>query len=154
MGTVHAYAVQRGYPTNPRATLQELGAAFKTSFFALMTPGVIIGGKVFGWFIATESAAIAVVCASVLSLIVYREMDLRCLKAALPNTGKLAGVTLFCVGAASAFGWLMAYCKMPQAILSGVSSWRMGFIETGFFNAALFLVVGCFLDARQALRTP
>ncbi|MFY7960241.1 MAG: TRAP transporter large permease, partial [Elsteraceae bacterium] len=151
MGTVHAYAVRRGYPTYPRASLQQLGAAFKTSVFALMTPGIIIGGKVFGWFTATESAAIAVVYASVLSLIVYREMDMKGLKAALLDTGKLAGVTLFCVGTASAFGWLMAYYKMPQAILSGVSSWGMSFIETGFFIAAVFLLVGCFLDAIPAI---
>ena len=44
---------------------------------ALMTPAIIIGGKVFGWFTATESACIAVLYAGVLSLFVYREMDLQ-----------------------------------------------------------------------------
>ena len=38
------------------------------------------GGKIFGWFTATESACIAVLYASVLSLLVYREMDLRGLR--------------------------------------------------------------------------
>ena len=32
-----------------------------------MTPGIIIGGKIFGWFTATESACIAVLYAGVLS---------------------------------------------------------------------------------------
>ncbi len=60
-------------------------------------------------------------------------------------------MTLFCVGTASAFGWLMAYYKMPQAILAGVSSWGMSFYETGFFIAGVFLLVGCFLDAIPAI---
>ena len=89
--------------------------------------------------------------AAVLSLIVYREMDLKGLHSALLDTGKLAGIALFCVGTASTFGWLLAYYKIPEAILSGVSSWGMGFTTTGFFIAFVFLVVGCFLDAIPAI---
>jgi TRAP-type C4-dicarboxylate transport system permease large subunit len=60
-------------------------------------------------------------------------------------------VALFCVGTASAFGWLLAYYKIPEAILAGVSAWGMGKIATGFFIAGVFLVVGCFLDAIPAI---
>ncbi|HZA94996.1 MAG TPA: TRAP transporter large permease subunit, partial [Burkholderiaceae bacterium] len=118
---------------------------------ALMTPVIIIGGKIFGWFTATESACIAVLYAAVLSIVVYREMNLKGLHSALLDTGKLAGIALFCVGTASAFGWLLAYYQIPKAILAGVSAWNMGFTETGFFIAFVFLVVGCFLDAIPAI---
>jgi tripartite ATP-independent transporter DctM subunit len=151
MATVHAYAKKRGYPTYPRASLRELGFATWISLPALMTPFIIIGGKVFGWFTATESACIAVLYAGVLSLVVYREMDLKALYGALGETGRLAAVALFCVGTASAFGWLLAYYKIPEAILAGVSAWGMGKIMTGFFIAGVFLVVGCFLDAIPAI---
>lgn len=147
MGTVHAYAKLRRYPTYPRAGLGEVGAATLVALPALATPALIIGGKVFGWFTATESACIAVLYAGFLALLVYREMDLKGLYTALGETGRLAGVTLFCVGTASCFGWLLAYYKIPEAILSGVAAWGMGPIMTGFFVAAVFLVVGCFLDA-------
>lgn len=116
-----------------------------------MTPVIIIGGKIFGWFTATESACIAVLYAATLSLIVYRQMDLKGLRSALTDTGRLAGVTLFCVGTASAFGWMLAYYQIPKAILEGVSAWGMGSMATGFFVAAVFLVVGCFLDAIPAI---
>ncbi len=132
MATVHAYAKRRGYPTYARATMAELGRALAVSVPALMTPVIIIGGKVFGWFTATESACIG-------------------LGTALTDTGRLAGVALFCVGTASAFGWLLAYYQIPKAILAGVATWGMGPIETGFFVAAVFLVVGCFLDAIPAI---
>jgi tripartite ATP-independent transporter DctM subunit len=151
MATVHAYAVKRGYPTYPRAGLRQIGSAFSRASLALFTPGIIIGGKVFGWFTATESAAVAVIYAGFLSLIVYREMNLKGLYNALYDTGKLAGITLFCVGTASCFGWLLAYYKIPEVILTGVSSWGMGFTATGLFIAAVFLLVGCFLDAIPAI---
>src|SRR6201991_2524282 len=151
MATVHAYATARGYPTYPRETWRQLLCATWIAVPALMTPGIIIGGKIFGWFTATESACIAVLYAAVLSLFVYREMDLKGLYAALLDTGKLAGIALFCVGTASCFGWLLAYYKIPEAILTGVSAWGMGFAATGFFIAFVFLVVGCFLDAIPAI---
>ena len=151
MATVHIYATLRGYPTYPRATLIEFAKSFVVSVPALMTPVIIIGGKIFGWFTATESACIAVLYAGALSMIVYREMDLKGLNSALLDTGKLAAVALFCVGTASAFGWLLAYYQIPKAILEGVGAWHMGLTTTGFFIAAVFLVVGCFLDAIPAI---
>jgi tripartite ATP-independent transporter DctM subunit len=151
MATVHAYAKARGYPTYPRSSWRELMCASWVAIPALMTPGIIIGGKIFGWFTATESACIAVLYAATLSIIVYREMDFGGLYRALLDTGKLAGIALFCVGTASTFGWLLAYYKIPEAILTGVSAWGMGFAATGLFIAVVFLVVGCFLDAIPAI---
>jgi tripartite ATP-independent transporter DctM subunit len=151
MATVHVYAKLRNYPKYPRSTLKEVGIALVVAVPALMTPVIIIGGKIFGWFTATESAAIAVLYAGVLSIFIYREMGRRQLHGALLDTGKLAAVALFCVGTASAFGWLLAYYQIPKALLAGVSSWGMGVTATGFFIAFCFLVVGCFLDAIPAI---
>ena len=151
MATVHVYAVRRGYPTYPRATLVETFKAIGVAVPALMTPIIIIGGKIFGWFTATESACIAVLYAAALTMLVYREMDLKGLHHALLETGRLTGVALFCVGTASAFGWLLAYYQIPKALLEGVAAWGMGPVTTGFFIAGVFLVVGCFLDAIPAI---
>jgi tripartite ATP-independent transporter DctM subunit len=151
MGTVHVYAKLRNYPTYPRATLLETLRAIVVSVPALMTPVIIIGGKVFGWFTATESACIAVLYAAALTMLVYREMDFKGLHHALLETGRLTGVALFAVGTASAFGWLLAYYQIPKALLANVTAWGMGPLAVGFFIAAVFLVVGCFLDAIPAI---
>jgi tripartite ATP-independent transporter DctM subunit len=151
MGTVHVYAKLRNYPTYPRATLVETIKAIGVAVPALMTPVIIIGGKIFGWFTATESACIAVLYAAALTMLVYREMDWKGLHGALLETGRLTGVALFCVGTASAFGWLLAYYQIPKALLANVAEWGMGPVATGFFIAAVFLVVGCFLDAIPAI---
>jgi tripartite ATP-independent transporter DctM subunit len=149
MGTVHVYAKLRNYPTYPRATFKEVLTSAAVSVPALLMPVIIIGGK--GWFTATESAGIAVIYAIVLSTFFYREMTFGGLYRALLDTGRLAAVALFCVGTASAFGWLLAYYQIPKAILAGVSSWDLGLLGTGFFIAFVFLVVGCFLDAIPAI---
>jgi TRAP-type C4-dicarboxylate transport system permease large subunit len=86
-----------------------------------------------------------------LSTFFYRETGAKELYKAFLDTGRLAGVALFCIGTASAFGWLLAYYKIPQALLENVSTWGMGPIAAGFFISFCFLVVGCFLDAIPAI---
>lgn len=151
MATVHAYARLRKYPTYPRATLRELRQAMLVAVPALLTPVIIIGGKIFGWFTATESAAIAVIYSLILSMFVFRELNARKLYGALLDTGRLSAVSLFCVGTASAFGWLLAYYQIPRALLESVTALQLGLSGTGFFIAGVFLVVGCFLDAIPAI---
>lgn len=151
MANVFVIARSRGYSTYPKAPWSEFFAAALVAIPALVTPAIIIGGKVFGWFTPTESACVAVVYAAFLSLIIYREMSGPVVYRAFLDTARLASVALFCVGTASAFGWLLAYYQIPQAILSGVGTWGMTAIQTGFFIALTFLIVGCFLDAIPAI---
>src|SRR6195256_2434261 len=69
MATVHAYAKIYKYPVYPRATLREFMIAGLQSLPALLTPLIIVGGILLGWFTATESAAVAVLYAALLSSI-------------------------------------------------------------------------------------
>ncbi len=151
MATVHVYAVRRGYPTYPRESFRQLLCSIWVSLPALLTPVIIVGGILMGWFTATESACVAVLYSAVLSIFAYRAMGMKELYRTLVDTGRLAAVALFCVGTASAFGWLLAYYRIPQELLANVSSWGMGRIGVGFFIAFVFLVVGCFLDAIPAI---
>ena len=114
MATVHAYAKARGYPTYPRSSMagadvRDLGRRPRADdaghHHRRESLRLVHGDEVGG---------IAVLYAAFLSIIVYREMNMTGLYAALLDTGKLAGVTLFCVGTASTFGWLLAYYKMPK----------------------------------------
>ena len=151
MATVHVYAKRRGYPVYPRSSLKEFVMSAMESVPALMTPFIIVGGILLGWFTPTESAAVAVIYAAILSIFFYREMDHTHLYTALADTGKLSAIALFCVGTASAFGWLLAYYQIPQALLQNVTSWGMNITQVGLFIAVVFLVVGCFLDAIPAI---
>ncbi|MEO8135926.1 MAG: TRAP transporter large permease [Betaproteobacteria bacterium] len=151
MATVHVYAVRRHYPTYPRASFREFLSAAAVAVPALMTPFIIVGGILLGWFTATESAAAAVIYAALLSLVVYRQMGRKELWHALLETGRLSAIALFCVGTASIFGWLLAYFQIPKALLAHVTEWGLGPIGVGFFIVFVFLIVGCFLDAIPAI---
>ncbi|MCS0503353.1 TRAP transporter large permease [Ancylobacter mangrovi] len=151
MATVHIYATKRHYPRFARASLAELAGAALVAIPALFMPFIIAGGKIFGWFTATESAAIAGSYAIVLAVVVFRELNLKSLFATFVDTGRFAAVSLFCLGTASVFGWLLAYYKVPNALLAHAVEWNMGITATGFFVAGVFLVVGCFLDAIPAI---
>ena len=151
MATVHVYAKIYKYPVYKRATLREFVIATLVSIPALFTPFIIVGGILMGLFTATESAAIAVIYAAVLTIFIYREIDRKRLHEALAETGRLSAIALFCVGTASAFGWMLAYYQIPKALLENVTSWGMGPIGVGFFIAFVFLIVGCFLDAIPAI---
>ena len=151
MATVHAYSVKRNYPVYPRANFTEIVKSTLVAIPALLTPVIIVGGILMGWFTATESAAAAVLYAAVLSLLFYREMGFKQFMAAVLDTGKLSAVALFCVGTASVFGWLLAYYHIPKALLTNVQAWGMDVIGVGIFIAAAFLIVGCFLDAIPAI---
>jgi tripartite ATP-independent transporter DctM subunit len=151
MATVHAYSVKRNYPVYPRANFTEIVKSAVIAIPALLTPVIIVGGILLGWFTATESAAAAVLYAAVLSLLFYREMGFKQFMAAVLDTGKLSAVALFCVGTASVFGWLLAYYQIPKALLTNVQAWGMDVIGVGIFIAVAFLIVGCFLDAIPAI---
>src|SRR5258708_38749446 len=147
MATVHVYAKIYKYPVYPRATLKEFFYSAWISLPALMTAFIIVGGVLLGWFTPTESACVAVLYTILLSVFIYREMNLKNLYESFVETGRLSSVALFCVGTASAFGWLLAYYQIPRALLENVSTWGMGITQAGLFLAFVCLVVGCFLDA-------
>ncbi len=152
MATVHVYAKLRNYPKYPRSNLKEVLTAMVVAIPALMTPVIIIGGKIFGWFTATESAAIAVLYAGALSIFIYREMERQAAARRAARHGQAGGGRAVLRRAPPARS---AGCsrttRFPKALLAGVGAWGMGITATGFFIAFCFLVVGCFLDAIPAI---
>ena len=151
MATVYGYARLRNYPRYERASFGQFLRAGWLAIPALVTPAIIVGGKIFGWFTATESAAVAVLYSMALVAFLYRELQWPKLREALLETGKLTSVTLFCLGTAAVFGWLLAYYRIPQTLVSSLAGLHLGSLGTAALIAGVFLLVGCFLDAIPAI---
>ena len=128
---VYAYAKLRHYPTYERATFKEFLRTTAIAIPAMMTPGIIVGGKLLGWFTATESGAMAVLYALFLAMVAYREVGWKELKHVLFETGSFAAISLFCLGTASVFGWLLAYYKIPQALVGFIAAYDLGPVAMG-----------------------
>jgi TRAP-type C4-dicarboxylate transport system permease large subunit len=69
----------------------------------------------------------------------------------LYDSARFAAISLFCIGTASAFGWLLAYFKIPQALVDYLSQFGIGPISTGLIVAGSFLFIGMFIDAIPAI---
>jgi tripartite ATP-independent transporter DctM subunit len=151
MGTVLILARRRGYPVYARATVGEFFRALIRAVVPLLMPAIIVGGIVGGFFTATEASVVAVLYALLLGIAVYRTLEIRQIPQILYESGRFAAITLFCVGTASAFGWVLAYFHVPQLFVDSVSGWGGGIISVGLIIAACFLVVGCFIDAIPAI---
>lgn len=76
MGTVLAYARKRNYPVYARASGREFFQALGNASLALVTPAIIVGGIVFGFFKPTEASVVAVVYSVILGGLIYRSIKL------------------------------------------------------------------------------
>jgi tripartite ATP-independent transporter DctM subunit len=151
MVVVYIYARRRNYPLFARPTRKELGSVVWHALLPILTPGIIVGGIVFGFFTPTEASVVAVLYAMFLGVLVYRRLGFRQLGETLYDSGRFAAISLFCIGTASAFGWLLAYFHIPQLFVGMVSRWGGGVTSVGLITALCFLVIGCFIDAIPAI---
>ena len=148
---VYIYAKRRNYPVYAKRTGKELFAAIGHGILPILTPGIIVGGIVGGFFTPTEASVVAVLYAMFLGVVIYRRLGFRQLRETMYDSGRFAAISLFCIGTASAFGWLLAYFHIPQLFVDMVSHWGGGIVSVGFITAFCFLVIGCFIDAIPAI---
>lgn len=119
---------------------------FSKSFWALMTPVIILGGIYGGIFTPTEAAVVAVVYSVLIGKFVYKELDGKTLYECLRTTGLINGATEFMIGLSMAFASYLAMAQIPAHIASWMTSLAHSpFILLMVINVFL-LVIGCFVD--------
>lgn len=151
MVAVYIYAKKRNYPVYPRARLRAFVRVCAEAALPILTPGIIVGGIVGGLFTPTEASVVAVLYAMLLGGIIYHSVSFKQVRQTLYDSGRFAAIALFCIGTASAFGWLLAYFHIPQLVVDQISAWGGGVTSVGFITAAAFLFIGCFIDAIPAI---
>lgn len=151
MLAVYIYAKVYNYPVYTRSTLKELILAILFAVPPLMTPLIIVGGIVAGFFTPTEASAIAVLYSLLLGIIGYRTISGRDIPKIFYESARFAAISLFCIGTASAFGWLLAYYKIPLALVEFLKPYGVGTYSTGLIVAGAFLFIGMFIDAIPAI---
>lgn len=151
MVTVYVFAKIYDYPMYTRSSLKELFLALIRAVPPLMTPLIIVGGIVAGFFTPTEASVVAVLYSVVLGGVFYRTIGFHNIPSILFNSAKFAAMSLFCIGTASAFGWLLAYFKIPLAVIQFLEPYGVGPTSTGLIVAGSFLLIGMFIDAIPAI---
>ncbi|MFH1152979.1 MAG: TRAP transporter large permease [Pseudomonadota bacterium] len=134
-----------------RFSLVRIFWAFKTSFLAILMPGIILGGILFGIVTPTEAAAIAVFYALFISVVVYRALSFADIVDMLIRTARITGIVFLIIAAASILSWWMTFMQIPQKIaafflmLSSNPKVIIALILT------MLLLVGMFMDINAAL---
>jgi tripartite ATP-independent transporter DctM subunit len=151
MLAVYIFAKIYNYPIYARSSFKEFFVAIFHAVPPLMTPLIIVGGIVGGFFTPTEASVIAVLYSVLLGGIFYRTIGFHNLPSILYNSAKFAAMSLFCIGTASAFGWILAYFKIPLAVVEVLAPYGVGPVSTGLIVAGSFLLIGMFIDAIPAI---
>lgn len=147
MATVYGFAKVYHYPIAVKPTFATAIKAFKGAALAMLTPVFVIFGIVAGIVTPTESAIIAAAYALFLGMVVYRTVTPRELGSILYETGRFASISLFAIGTASVFGWLLAYYNVPRLIITFLTEMQLSGFGTALVIAFLFLFFGLFIDA-------
>jgi tripartite ATP-independent transporter DctM subunit len=139
-------AVHRGYPAGTFLGWPVALRSILRAVPGLMVVIIIIAGITSGVFTATESAAIAVFYALILTTLVYRSLSWADFLKAAVKSVKTTGVILMLISISSAFGYLISLYSVADTVgdaLMAVSSNPI--VIFLLINLAL-LLFGTFLD--------
>ena len=133
-----------------RSTLKEILTATKETLPALLLPVIIMGSIITGFCTATESSALAVTYALIVSL-AKKRLTWKNFKASCIRSAKASANVLFIIAVSSAMGWAITTLQVAQAL----ATFCMEFIGSEFmfllFMNILLLILGMVLDATPAI---
>ena len=142
-------SVRRGYPVSDAVSVREAAKIVLDAVPGLMTVVIIIGGVVAGVFTATEAGSIAVVYGTFVSMFVHKELKLSDFPAILRDSVLLTGVVALILAFAGAFGWLIAFDRVPYAAAELLGGLSPAVFLPGYM--ILLLILGTFLAPTEAL---
>ena len=136
---VFIIARQRNYQPSKRASFREIWDAFKSAFWAMFYPVIIIGGIWSGLFTPTEAAFVAAIYGLIISILIYRELKIKDLPKLVVQTIQTVGPSIAAVVGAALFSWIMTYERMDRFMLEVI----LGFTDNKF--VVLLIINICFL---------
>ncbi|WP_461205001.1 TRAP transporter large permease [Clostridium sp. DL1XJH146] len=151
MVVVGIMAKKKDFPRYDKTDRKTKIKLIRESIPALLTPIIIIGGVVTGWYTATEAAAFSSVYAFLVGTFYYKTIKIKNIPKILEETLKLSSLSLFALATASALGELLGYYKVG----SYVQGFFMNTVSSPISFLAIvivfFLFVGTFMDAIPAM---
>lgn len=142
----YVIAVARGYPGGDRITAKSALKITADAFWGLITAVIIVGAVVFGVATATESSAIAVVYAFLVTFFIYREIGMGAFGKILLNSVKTISMVMLLIATASTFGFMLAYLGVPEKVTTLLASLTSNRIAMLLLINVMLLVLGCIMD--------
>ena len=134
-----------------RASAKERWKSFNEAKWSLLVPVIILGGIYGGIFTPTESAVVACLYGIIVSLFVYKEIDIKTLGSIFAKSSLTSGTVLVLVGCATAFGRILTLEGIPTMLAESVLSITTNkYIILLLINIILF-IVGMLMETLAAI---
>lgn len=124
---------------------------FLESFWALLTPVIILGCIYSGVASPTEAAVISVFYALVISMFVYKTLHVKDIKGVLVEAIRTFAPILFILAAAVAFSRIITLLQIPQQAGDFILNTFSGKVTILIVINLLLLVVGMVMDTSPAI---
>lgn len=147
----HGEDKQRIYEETKELKEKGFLKVLKESFWALLTPIIILGCIYSGIASPTESAVISVFYALIISMFVYKTLKFSDLKDVLVESIRTFTPILFILATAVAFSRVVSVLQIPQMAGEFISSNFSGILAVLLLVNILLLFVGMFMDTSPAI---
>ncbi|MCK9217741.1 MAG: TRAP transporter large permease [Firmicutes bacterium] len=124
---------------------------FKESFWALLSPVVVLGGIYSGVVTPTEAACISVFYSLFVSLLIYKSFTVKEIIPFLKNAVKTYAPLCFVLAFAIAFGRVLALAKAPVLIENFILNNFSSSISVLTGIVVIFLLLGMVMDTGPAI---
>ncbi len=139
-------AIRRGYMGEPFPGWRTLCLSFVVAIPGLLTAVIIVGGVLSGVMTVTESGAFGAIYALLVTLLVYRELTWEGFKAAVLNSVKTTALVMILVATASAFAYLLALYRVPEALAGSLTAVSDNPVVILLMLNLILLVLGMIMD--------
>jgi len=124
---------------------------FKDSFWALLTPVIILGGIYSGIVTPTEAANISVIYAIIVSAWIYKSIKFKDLANIMKDTVATAGPILLVVSIATVFGKVLTLMQAPVMISNAITSTFTTKVSVLLAINVILLFTGMVMDTTPAI---
>lgn len=139
-------ARRRGYPTEMFPGWRMVATLIVAAVPGFVLIMIIFGGVRSGVFTATESSCIAIIYAVGVTVLVYRSMNWDQFVASTLGAVRTTAMVLLIVGSAAAFGWLLAYLRIPATMIATMNSISDNPFVILLMVNVMLLFLGTFMD--------
>lgn len=139
-------AVRKGYPVQEFQGFRIIGTLLVSAAPGLILVAIIFGGVRSGVFTASESSNIAVVYAIFVTFFVYRSLSWHDFVQATFAAVRTTAMVLMVIGCAAAFGWLLAYTRVPTQMVTMLQGVSDNPIVILLLLNVVLLILGTFMD--------
>ncbi len=143
-------AVRDDLPREQNPDMGRFLHAARRAILPMGVPVIIIGGILGAIFTPTEAGVVAVAYATCL-IVILRSVSLRAVPEIVRQAVLMVALPTFAIAAAVAFGWMIAFLKVPELVGGLVEGYDLGPRAGLVFIVAIFLFMGCFIDGVPAM---